>query len=374
MNSAPVAEEAALWAIRFLLGREPRDGAEIATLQRLPHIARMRAELLCDGPPPRFTFAAPVDSATITWAFTMILGRPPESAAVVAQHAALPTVAALAQALFASAEFQQNGGPWLRLMLEGQPHRFTGHPDDTYHQHLPAAAAETEQIAHIATAVARARGRPMQIVDIGANLGLTAALLAPRASRLLAIEPNPATADHLEFNLRLNGLTNVTIARTALGEGEGDIAFQADAFSAGSHIANDSFNKPSITVPLTTLDSLAAAHGFDDIGFIKLDVEGYERQVLQGAAATIARCRPVIFAEFNTWALIAMGDTQPMRFLRDLLQSFPQLYAIEEDAPLRLRQLQWQDLTDILYRNMFHRGCLENLILSHDNAWVEQLA
>ena len=85
MNSAPVAEEAALWAIRFLLGREPRDGAEIATLQRLPNIARMRAELLCGGPPPRFTFAGPVDSATITWAFTMILGRPPESAAVVAQ-------------------------------------------------------------------------------------------------------------------------------------------------------------------------------------------------------------------------------------------------------------------------------------------------
>ncbi|NDG50216.1 MAG: hypothetical protein EBY30_14530 [Rhodospirillales bacterium] len=52
---------------------------------------------------------------------------------------------------------------------------------------------------------------------------------------------------------------------------------------------------------------------------------------------------------------------------------FPQLHAIEEDAPLRLRQLQVQDLTDILYRNMFHRGCLENLILSHDNAWAEHL-
>jgi len=52
---------------------------------------------------------------------------------------------------------------------------------------------------------------------------------------------------------------------------------------------------------------------------------------------------------------------------------FPQLHATEEDAPLRLRQLQVQDLTDILYRNMFHRGCLENLILSHDNAWAEHL-
>ena len=52
---------------------------------------------------------------------------------------------------------------------------------------------------------------------------------------------------------------------------------------------------------------------------------------------------------------------------------FPQLHATEEDAPLRLRQLQVQDLTDILYRNMFHRGCLENLILSHDNAWTEHL-
>jgi len=373
LNSAPVTEEAALWAIRFLLGREPRDGAEIATLRRLPNIARMRAELLCDGPPPRFTFAAPVDTATITWAFHMILGRAPESPAVVAHHAAFASVAALAQALFASSEFQRHGGPWLRVMLQGQPHRFTGPADDTYHQHLPTAAAEAEQIAHIATAVAHARGRPMQIVDIGANLGLTATLLAPRASRLLAVEPNPTTADHQAFNLRLKGTAGVTIARTALGESEGDIAFQADAFSAGSHIANDSFNKPSITVPLTTLDRLAATHGFDDIGFIKLDVEGYERQVLQGAAATIARCRPVIFTEFNTWALIAMGDTQPMRFLRDLLQSFPQLYAIEEEASLRLRQLQRQDLTDILYRNMFHRHCIENLILSHDNAWTEHL-
>lgn len=373
MNSAPVSDEAALWAIRFLLGREPRDGAEIAALRRLPNIARLRAELLHDGPPQGFTVTAPMDSATIDWAFAMILGRAPESTAVVAHHAAFASAAALARALFESPEFQRHGGPWLRIMLEGQPYRFTGHPDDTYHQHLPTAAAEAEQIAHIATAVARARGRPMQIVDIGANLGLTATLLAPRASRLLAVEPNPATADHLAFNLRLNGAAGVALARTALGESEGEIAFQADTFSAGSHIASDSFNKPRITVPLTTLDRLAATHGFDDIGFIKLDVEGYERQVLKGAATTIARCRPVIFTEFNTWALIAMGDTQPMRFLRDLLTRFPQLHAIEEAAPLRLRQLQLTDLTDILYRNIFHRGCIENLILSHDNEWLDHL-
>jgi FkbM family methyltransferase len=378
MDGNPVCGDAALWGIRFLQGREPRDLAEIEALLALPNVGLMRAQLLRDGEPVAFDFAAPLDASTVTWAFLMILGRPPESAEIVAQHQRLGTATDLAACLYASPEFGVHRGPWMRFDLCGRLRRFVGHHGDPYHKTLERHAIEAAQIARLAAAVGRARGRLPEIIDIGANLGLTVAALAPQASRILAVEPNPVTAGYLEFNNGLNRLDNVWIARTALGDAQGEVRFIPSPFSAGSHIANDTFNTSAIAVPMTTLDTLVSEYGFEDIGFIKLDVEGFERQVLDGAAETIARHRPVIFMEFNTWTLIAMGDTQPIRFLRALVEGFPHVHAIE-DAHLQhfeshgFRRLAVHDLASVLYRNMFGRGSCENLVLSHDLHWLDCL-
>lgn len=373
VNAQPVNGEAALWAIRFLRGREPRDMSELAALRRLRNYGRLRAALMRGPRPERFDFQAPMDAWTVTWAFRMILGRPPESAAVIAHCCALPSLQVLADTLYDSAEFLASGRPWTRIDINGTPCRFIGEPDDAYFRDLPLAAADAGQVGDLAAAVARARGRPMAVVDIGANLGLTAVAMAPHASRLLAVEPNPATADCLLFNLELNGLDHVEVAQTALGDGDGEVSFHTAAFSAGSHIADADDTRPTTRVPMTTLDAALAARGVSDIGFIKLDVEGFERQVITGAAATMAACRPVIFAEFNTWALMANGDTNPMHLLVDWVARFPHVHVMADPAALRFTAIGRADLKDVLYRNIFSRGCVENLVLSHDLGWVGQL-
>jgi FkbM family methyltransferase len=365
--------EAALWAIRFLCGREPRDMAEIDALRRLGQVSRIRAVLMRGPRPARFTFEAPMDAWTVTWAFRMILGRPPESAAVVAQFRALPSPQALADTLYDSAEFESNGKPWTQIEINGHPALFTGQPSDGYYRGLHLAADDAGQVGDLAAAVGRARGRPMEIVDIGANLGLTAVAMAPHASRLLAVEPNPITADCLGFNLGLNSLDHVELARTALGDTEGEVSFHTAEFAAGSHIAEDDGVRPSTRVPITLLDSLLAERGFGDVGFIKIDVEGFERQVIGGATATLASSRPVIFVEFNTWALMANGDNHPLRLLAEWVAAFPHVHAMTEVTALRFNPIGPRDIRDILYRNIFHRGCVENLVLSHDLGWLEQL-
>jgi FkbM family methyltransferase len=377
-NGDPVSGDSALWGIRFLRGREPKDVAEIATLQALPNIGLMRAELLRDGEPGAFHFDVPVDATTVTWGFRMILGRPPESPEVVEHHLHLKSAADLAASLFASSEFKTQRGPWLRFDLCGELRRFVGHPDDVYLQQLEGAAIGAAQVARLAAAVRRAKGRTLEIIDIGANLGLMAAALAPQARRILAVEPNPVTAGYLEFNIGLNRLENVSAVTTALGDTHGEIRFLAHSFSAGSHVANDTFGTPLTTVPMTTLDILAAERGFKHIDFIKLDVEGFERQVLSGAAETIARCRPVIHMEFNVWALIAMGDTQPMRFLRELVERYPYVHTIADEnvhyfKSHGFKRLHIGELAYIMHRNIFQRTCCEDLVLSYDLDWLDHL-
>lgn len=129
-------------------------------------------------------------------------------------------------------------------------------------------------------------------VDVGANIGLYTLPAAAKKARVVAVEPSAKNRGRLEENLALNGLTSVKIEACALGEIEGEMAFCDDDALAHVELAG---NGPK--VPVRRLDAILPE---GEISLLKVDVEGFELAVFQGAEKAMrAGSLPVILFEMN---------------------------------------------------------------------------
>jgi FkbM family methyltransferase len=135
-------------------------------------------------------------------------------------------------------------------------------------------------------------------VDAGANVGFFAYALATIADRVLAFEPNPDYALFARWMLR--GRAEVREVALSDTSGHGTLYVPLSDKGALLHLAgslkrtHSQFrNIKTYDVEVRTLDELGLAH----VRFLKADVEGCEREVLDGARATIARDRPIILLE-----------------------------------------------------------------------------
>jgi len=136
-------------------------------------------------------------------------------------------------------------------------------------------------------------------LDCGAHFGLfsvAAGRAMSDAGIIVAVEPHPESARFLEQNLRSNGITCAQVHRTAVHSRTGSATFVpgAPGQSAYSSLA---LSSAGITVPTVTLDELTASANLS-IDFAKIDVEGVELDVLQGAAESIRQGRlPLLMIE-----------------------------------------------------------------------------
>ena len=153
--------------------------------------------------------------------------------------------------------------------------------------------------------------------DIGANIGLTTCLISQLADKVYSFEPNPPVFNVLKANIEKNHLSNVIARQIAIGSTKGEVYFTGD--SAFGHVARV---ETPVVVPVDTVDGIVDGLGLERLDFIKIDVEGFEPQVLKGALRTIGRFNPIIYMEFNSWCLMAFGDTNPMVFARWLCNYF----------------------------------------------------
>lgn len=124
-------------------------------------------------------------------------------------------------------------------------------------------------------------------IDIGAHVGLWSRGLVQRFSRVIAFEPLAPLRACLERNVSSDRLQVVPMA---LGNQHGSVAFDYDeAHTGATHVAT---GRPGL-VPLGKLDDFR----LEGVDFIKIDVEGFELPVLQGAEATLRANQPVVIVE-----------------------------------------------------------------------------
>jgi FkbM family methyltransferase len=137
-------------------------------------------------------------------------------------------------------------------------------------------------------------------IDVGANIGYFSCLmskLAGPAGKVLAVEPEPNNLKLLEQNLKINRLTNVTVHACALGAGEGSAMLGLyKPANRGRHSIVDTDAKSRIEVRVRTLDDLAKSSGsrVASWSLVKIDVEGYEGFVMEGAKETLPRMESLV--------------------------------------------------------------------------------
>ena len=127
-------------------------------------------------------------------------------------------------------------------------------------------------------------------VDCGANIGYYTCLAAVAGKPVLAFEPQPRNLANLYENIRLNKLKSVEVFPVALGPEPGIADLYGSSGPSASLLqgwgGNSSGYKQAVAV--NTMDTLIAARLSGKKAFIKIDVEGFEYQLLRGAKAIIA--------------------------------------------------------------------------------------
>ena len=143
------------------------------------------------------------------------------------------------------------------------------------------------------------------IIDVGANLGHFALLMRDVTDRpMICFEPEPTLFALLDEMVRRNALDGIECRNLACGQLEGELIFDVGANGA-VHFAGDV--RESVRVEVTTLD-LALAE-VEEISLVKIDTEGYEVQVLDGAKAILKKHRPVLYVELHPHFVPRYGRT-----------------------------------------------------------------
>lgn len=162
------------------------------------------------------------------------------------------------------------------------------------------------------------------VLDIGAHIGWYTVNLAKKANHVYSFECSPKTFNYLCANIALNDVNyKVTKYNCALSNDEGDTPYYIrDNGDGGSNgivkFERDNYNPSTeITVPKKTLDSF----NLTNINFIKIDVEGHEKCVLEGGMQTLINNNyPTIL--FESWDIHHEQYKLPALKLKEELNSF----------------------------------------------------
>ncbi|HEV7670183.1 MAG TPA: FkbM family methyltransferase [Thermoanaerobaculia bacterium] len=162
----------------------------------------------------------------------------------------------------------------------------------------------TEMTRELDTFLAESAGAA-RFLDVGACHGLFALAFARAAPgrSAVAVEPSPAALEVLRANFALNPWAEIRTEAVALGAVAGSIRMATEWHHLRALADSD---EGGIEISAQTLDALCADLRFvPDV--IKIDVEGYEAAVLEGACETLARARPTLLLEVHPGYLAGLG-------------------------------------------------------------------
>jgi FkbM family methyltransferase len=175
------------------------------------------------------------------------------------------------------------------------------------------------ELTRLVLALARHGGR---MIDIGANVGYFTLLWAAANpdNEVVALEPSPLVAPYLERNVRANGFAGrVEIRQCAASSTGGTARFSTlcDEATGWGRLAGHQDEAAVLDVPTERLDSIVGAD--ERISFVKIDVEGAEASVLEGASALLTSKRiENVYVEINRPGARALKhpETHALELLR----------------------------------------------------------
>jgi FkbM family methyltransferase len=165
----------------------------------------------------------------------------------------------------------------------------------------------------------------LHVWDLGSHYGLYAVGLGRRVGptgSVAAFEPNPLNCERLRLHVNRNRLARVAVFPCAVSDQSGtqNLILTEGLETTGSHLAYEdevcNAFTPSVAVSSVRLDDLVTEKRIQLPDFVKVDVEGHAHKALAGAAATLARSRPVLMIGFHSDAEITgvLAVLTPLRY------------------------------------------------------------
>jgi FkbM family methyltransferase len=145
-------------------------------------------------------------------------------------------------------------------------------------------------------------------IDIGANIGHHSLFMSRYCDKVHAYEPYEPVRKQLDLKIQRNNIQNIHVHKVGLGQTDCELDFFAptsDNTGTGSFISTHDINNNKFfgKLQIVNADNHIAKLHLDHIDLIKMDVEGFEKNVLLGMNETLKKYRPILFMEFS-------GDTQ----------------------------------------------------------------
>lgn len=256
------------------------------------------------------------------------------------------------------------------MKINGKTFQIAGDPRDQYYAHFAYHGVFTDDI----TEFLRRNVNPnWHCFDVGANIGLTSIFLTTLTTgvTVTAFEPSPTVFPFLLQNIDQNGLSRaIATEQVALSSKAGIAQFaELPEQLAGSYIMDLPQVHPMAVgetpklVQTVSMDSFVASRGIDRLDLLKIDTEGHELRVLEGAHETLRRFGPITIIEFNLWMITQMQQLDPQAFLDSVFALFPYVSAINKTTGTTdLIRNSTEDRRRFVERCIEVNGSLDNLV------------
>ena len=195
------------------------------------------------------------------------------------------------------------------------------------------------------------------LIDCGSNFGfysLFSASLSPE-NKIISLEASPKTFKDQEENIKLNNFKSIQLLNLAVSDIENEeLKLNESKNDWESSISREDLEKIKTTiVKTTTIDSLLINESLENFNLIlKLDVEGYECDVLYGASETIKKNNPLIIIEISKY--MQSNKKYNFNFLNEFLSNFD--YSIYTPEFKKISSLEIQKKLNILPERHFTIG------------------
>src|SRR5262245_55810077 len=139
-------------------------------------------------------------------------------------------------------------------------------------------------------------------------------------------------------NVEATGLKNICAFQFAIAKESSEVLFyDTQGFRAGSFLCREESNvaaqhhiEDEIRVKTISLDQFVNEQNIRKVDLIKIDVEGFEAEVLAGSTETLNRCHPITVLEFNPYCLVSHAGCLPTDFLNIIFETFSEVYVHNE--------------------------------------------
>jgi FkbM family methyltransferase len=148
------------------------------------------------------------------------------------------------------------------------------------------------------------------VFDVGTNIGTIANWFSNRTKHVHGFEPHPDNLRMTQDQIVLRQTKNITLSQLALGSEPGSLQLHVKSFH-GHHSLGDTSASPTvekIDVQVDTVDRYCKTNAIDRIDFLKIDVEGFEEDVLKGATGMLAEGKVgLVLFELRQSILASLG-------------------------------------------------------------------